>query len=175
MFLYHSGNSYASQKVRIYLAEKEIAWESFHIDLLRQEQITDKAYRAIHPRGLVPALKDGTSVICNSTEIMEYIEAHYVKKSTPIDLKLIAALHDFCKRDEELHDPHLRTLSYYYLWMANEPTEEEKSRVLALAAIHPDPARGIFLARAIQRQITEKELESAKEAIMGALEDLEYR
>ena len=61
--LYHCDESYASQKVRVYFLEKGIEWQSHHIDVLNQEHIIDSSYRLIHPRGLVPALKDGEDSI----------------------------------------------------------------------------------------------------------------
>jgi hypothetical protein len=71
--LYHDYRSYSSQKVQVYLSEKKIKWKSHPIDLLKQEHILDETYKYIHPRGIVPALKDVEVIICNSTEIMEYI------------------------------------------------------------------------------------------------------
>src|SRR3990167_9835483 len=150
--LYHCHNSYASQKVRLYLAERSIPWESHHIDLLKQEHIT-KEYVKINPRGLVPALDDDGKIILNSTDIMQYIEDHYVKDIL-IGADLSRQIYEFGKKDEDLHDPHIRTLSYHYLWMNREASPEEVDRVLTLAKKHPDRARGEFLARAIQRQIT---------------------
>lgn len=174
--LYHDPRSYSSQKVQVYLSEKEIKWKSHPIDLLRQEHILDETYRTIHPRGIVPALKDGEAIICNSTEIMEYISKTYLPKSDVFfNSSLSAAIHHFCKEDELLHDPHIRTLSYYNLWMASTRSDEENNRLLALAAKHPDKIRGKFLTKAVQRKITSDELKSANTAIINALSDMEKK
>lgn len=169
--LYYCHKSYASQKVRLYLAEKNIPWEGHHIDLLTQEHLTDE-YIKINPRGLVPALDDNGKIILNSTDIMRYIEDNYVEKSLSHP-RFDNEIYAFSKRDEDLHDPHIRTLSYHYLWMANNRSAEEINRVLELAKRHPDKARGDFLARAVQKQITEKEILIAKQEIIAALDEME--
>ena len=169
--LYHCHNSYASQKVRLYLKEMNIPWESQHIDLLKQEHLTDE-YIKINPRGLVPALDDNGCIILNSTDIMQYLHDNYVNEASP-DLGLAKELYDFCKQDESLHDPHIRTLSYHHLWMTGEQNPDEVERVLLLSKKYPDKARGEFLARAVQRQITENELACAKKQIVAAIDDME--
>ncbi|MCP4474211.1 MAG: glutathione S-transferase family protein [Gammaproteobacteria bacterium] len=120
--LYHSMRSYASQKVRLYLAEKSIPWKSQHIDLLKQEHLTP-TYIAINPRALVPTLIAGDKTIFNSSDIMQYIEDHFPSTAT-IDADLSKRIYNFCKDDEKLHDPHIRTLSYHYLWlrMCSDPS-----------------------------------------------------
>ncbi len=173
LLLYHCSNSYASQKVRLYLAENSISWESYHIDLLKQEHLTE-AYIKINPRGLVPALADNGKIILNSTDIMRYLEEHYVKRSS-FSKEPKQEIYDFCKRDEGLHDPHIRTLSYHYLWMNQNKTPEEISRILELAKKHPDNARGAFLARAIQRQLTAAEIALAKTEVVVAIKEMEER
>ena len=174
--LYHDCKSYSSQKVQVYLSEKGIKWKSHHFDLLKQEHILDETYKHINSRGLVPALKDGDVIICNSTEIMEYISTKYLPKSDVFfHSSLSAAIHDFCKKDESLHDPHIRTLSYCNLWMAGIRSDDENNRLLALAAKHPDKARGKFLAKAVKGKITLEEINQATIAIRNALSDMEEK
>lgn len=172
--LYNDYRSYASQKVRVFLSEKGIQWKNYYFDLLKQEHLLDETYKYINPRGLVPALKDGELIICNSTEIMEYISTQYLPKSED-SLSLSAAIHEFCKQDELLHDPHIRILSYYHLWMANVRSKEENNRLLDLAAKHPDRARGEFLARAVLGKFTPEEIQLANTAIINALSDMEKK
>jgi|GEM_PF-4182307 len=174
--LYHDRKSYASQKVQVYLAEKGVKWISHPFDLLKQEHILDQTYRSINPRGLVPALKDGEIIICNSTDIMEYISKKYLPKTDVFfNPSISAVVHDFCKKDELLHDPHIRTLSYHNLWMAKVRTDEENNRLLELAAKHPDKARGAFLAKAVKGEFTVGEIKLANTAITNALVDMEQK
>nr|MBP9742001.1 glutathione S-transferase [Burkholderiales bacterium] len=174
--LYHDYRSYASQKVQVYLSEKGIEWKSHHIDLIKKENILDETYKYIHPQGLVPALKDGEIIICNSTEIMEYISKKYLPQSDVFfNLGLSTVVHRFCKNDELLHDPHIRILSYYNLWMAGIRSDEENEHLLLLAAKHPNKARGEFLAKAVNVQITSEEIKFANAAIINTLSDMEEK
>lgn len=172
--LYNDYKSYACQKVRVHLSENGIKWKNHHFDLLKQEHLLDETYKHINPRGLVPALKEGELIICNSTEIMEYISEKYLLQSDEL-LSLSAAIHDFCKQDESLHDPHIRILSYYNLWMAGVRSDEENNRLLNIAAKHPDRARGEFLENAVMGKITSEEIKLANTEIINALSDMEKK
>ena len=55
--LYHNDMSVCSQKVRLALAEKGLAWEGKHLNL-RQGDQTDPAYLRLNPNGVVPTLVD---------------------------------------------------------------------------------------------------------------------
>lgn len=174
--LYHDPRSYACQKVLVYLFEKGVKWEAENINLLKQEHILDETYKYINPEGTVPALKDGDAIICNSTEIMEYISTKYLPRSDIFfNSSLAATVHDFCKHDELLHDPHIRILSYFNLWMAGIRSHEENNRLLDLAAKHPNRIRGEFLAKAVNGKITPGEIQAANTAIINALSDMENR
>ncbi len=72
--LLHYGASPSSQKVRILLNEKNLAWESHHIDLSRQQHATPWFLR-INPRGVVPVLVHDGVVHVESSDIMEYVDA----------------------------------------------------------------------------------------------------
>jgi glutathione S-transferase len=72
--LLHYGASPSSQKVRILLNEKNLAWESHHIDLSKQQHVTSWFLR-INPRGVVPVLVHDGVVHVESSDIMEYIDA----------------------------------------------------------------------------------------------------
>lgn len=174
--LYHDPRSYACQKVLVYLVEKGVKWKSHHINLLKQEHILDENYKYINPRVTVPALKDGNIIICDSTEIMEYISTQYLPCSDLFfNSSLAIAIHDFCKQDELLHDPHIRILSYYNLWMAKVRSDEENNRLLELATKHPNRVRGEFLAKAVLNNITSEEIKEANLAITNALSDMENK
>ncbi len=176
LILHNDHKSYASQKVLVYLAEKEIKFDNHNFDLTKQEHILDNNYRYINPQVTVPALQDGATTICNSTEIMEYVSNKYLDKSDVFfDATLAPAIHDFCKKDELLHDPHLRILSYSKLWFAKEKSTEEINRLLAMAAKHPNKVRGAFLARAAQGNFTLEEIQLANTAIINAMLDMEKK
>jgi len=71
--LYHAHVSTCSQKVRLCLAEKQLARASHPIEFAHGEHLTP-AYLAINPNGVVPTLvHDGRPVI-DSSVICEYLE-----------------------------------------------------------------------------------------------------
>jgi len=71
--LWHAGNSNCSQRVRMVLEEKGVAWTSHPVDLLNFEHATPE-YQEIHPRGLVPALIDNGRTIIDSNDIIAHID-----------------------------------------------------------------------------------------------------
>jgi glutathione S-transferase len=71
--LYHAHISTCSQKVRLCLAEKGLAWTSHPIEFATGEHLTP-AYLELNPNGVVPTLvHDGRPVI-DSSVICEYLE-----------------------------------------------------------------------------------------------------
>ena len=72
--LYHGANSVCSIKVRIVLKEKNLEWESRHVDLPKGEQFTP-TYLAINPRAIVPVLNHDGILIYESSVICEYLDA----------------------------------------------------------------------------------------------------
>ena len=71
--LYHAHISTCSQKVRLCLAEKELAWTSHPIEFARGEHLT-AAYLALNPNGVVPTLVDDARPVIDSSVICEYLE-----------------------------------------------------------------------------------------------------
>jgi maleylpyruvate isomerase len=80
MKLYNFFRSSASYRVRIALNLKGLDYEQAPIHLRRGggEQL-DRAYRAINPQALVPALEDDGRILTQSLAIIEYLEERYPK------------------------------------------------------------------------------------------------
>lgn len=74
--LYHSTHSTCSQKVRLCLAEKGLAWTGHHLNLRRFDQLKP-AFLALNPAGMVPVLVDDGRVLAESRIINEYLEDAY--------------------------------------------------------------------------------------------------
>jgi len=72
--LLHFDASPDSQKVRILLNEKNIDWESHHIDLRKNQHVTPW-FLSVNPRGVVPVLVHDGAVHVDSNDIMEYVDA----------------------------------------------------------------------------------------------------
>lgn len=71
--LYHATQSTCSQKVRLCLAEKGLAWKSRHVNLRAFEQLAP-AFLALNPDAVVPVLVHDGRVIRESLVINEYLE-----------------------------------------------------------------------------------------------------
>lgn len=74
--LYHSLHSTCSQKVRLCLAEKSLAWTGEHLSLRAFDHLQPK-FLALNPAGLVPVLVDHGTMVTESRIINEYLEDVY--------------------------------------------------------------------------------------------------
>jgi glutathione S-transferase len=110
--LHFSGSS-CSQKLRIFLNLKGIAWESHPVDLHSNENF-QPWFLGVNPRGLVPVLVHDGAVHIESNDIVEYLE-----KTFPSP-KLIPAGHEnevsaLLRHEDDLH-LDLRTLSFRFVF-----------------------------------------------------------
>ncbi len=125
--LYHNDMSACAQKVRVTLAEKQLQWESYHLDLRAGDQQTPE-YLKLNPRGVVPTLVDNGRVVRESTVIMEYLDDEYPEpRLRPADFYLRAQMRLWTKRLDEGPDaaytPYLTRLDHLNLlaWIADRP------------------------------------------------------
>jgi glutathione S-transferase len=81
--LYHSPISTCSQKVRLCLAEKALAWTSRPIDFARREHLTAD-YLKLNPNGVVPTLVHDGQPVIDSSVICEYLEEIAPASGTPL-------------------------------------------------------------------------------------------
>lgn len=72
--LFHFPASLCSQKVRLALLEKGVAWHSRPVNLLRDANL-DPAYVQINPRAVVPTLQAGELTVIDSATILEFIDS----------------------------------------------------------------------------------------------------
>ena len=71
--LYHNDMSVCAQKVRLCLAEKQLAYKENHLNLRAGDQKRPE-YLALNPNGYVPTLVHDDFVLGESTVICEYID-----------------------------------------------------------------------------------------------------
>lgn len=71
--LHHGWRSSASRRVRLVLAEKQLAYSSHLVDMLRGDQHSP-AYLALNPNGVVPTLVHDGRVLYESAVIAEYLD-----------------------------------------------------------------------------------------------------
>jgi glutathione S-transferase len=110
--LYHHGTSTCAAKVRLALAEKQLAWTGHYVDLLAGEQFRPE-FLKINAKGVGPVLVHDGRIVRESTVICEYLEevfpGHPVYPDTPGER---AQVRIWTKAvDEELH-PACSTITY---------------------------------------------------------------
>ena len=76
LHLFHFAMSNCSQRVRMILEEKGLAWTSHHVDLMKMEHVTGENGR-LNPKGVVPTLVDNGQVIYESHDIISYLDQYY--------------------------------------------------------------------------------------------------
>ncbi|MDJ0927192.1 MAG: glutathione S-transferase family protein [Gammaproteobacteria bacterium] len=138
--LYHNAISTCSQKVRLALAEKGIAFESVELDLLAGEQKRPD-YLALNPGGVVPTLVNGDDVVIESTVINEYLDDEFPESPLrPADTAARAAMRVWTKKIDESVHPFTVTLSFgiaFRLGVLNRSADEQQAFIDGFT----DPAR----------------------------------
>jgi glutathione S-transferase len=71
--LYNAPVSTCSQKVRLVLAEKDIAWQDRRVSFAKHEHISDW-YLKLNPNGVLPTLVHNGRAVLDSSVIGEYLE-----------------------------------------------------------------------------------------------------
>jgi glutathione S-transferase len=125
--LYHAKISTCSQKVRLVLAEKNLAWKSSIVNLAAGQQLSPE-YLKINPNGVVPTLIDDGHIVRDSTVINEYIEdVHSSKPLRPTDPKLVTRMREWQQYIDEVPTPAVRPLSFntYFLPIWSGMSDEE--------------------------------------------------
>ena len=116
LHLWHAPMSSCSQRVRIALAETGKPFVSHVIDLERNEHAS-KAYQAIHPKGLVPALVEDGHLYIESVDIIQKVagsDSSLANSASPELLKMA---------DEAQLD--LKLLSFEFLFRSRPPSRPE--------------------------------------------------
>ena len=171
--LYDNDMSTCSQKVRLVLAEKSLAWEDRHLDLRAGDQQAPD-YVALNPRAVVPTLVDDGRVIRESNVILEYLDDVCPDPPLrPADAFGCAQVRLWTKRlDEGHHDIATSMLStgiaFRHQYLAKSEEELE-----ALMAKTPDPAKRERRRSVIQRGTEAPEFETAVSMWVALLDDME--
>ncbi|ATE65468.1 glutathione S-transferase family protein [Rhizorhabdus dicambivorans] len=123
LHLFHAHFSSCSQKVRLVLAEKGIAWQSHPIDLGANENISER-YLGINPRGLVPALVDDGDVHIESNDIIFHLEDKF-----PQPVLIPAAnrgeAEAILRAEDDLH-LDIRNVTFHFLFETPAPPKSAK-------------------------------------------------
>jgi glutathione S-transferase len=132
LHLYHYVASNSSQKVRVCLEEKGLAWSSHPVDITASEHVSP-GYLAINPRAQVPALVHDGRVVVESNEIIDYLDRTFpdppLRPAEPMEAELMygwLGLWDTIQ-------PSLKTLSYKHLFKARAAEVRNKFAIYEAA------------------------------------------
>jgi len=167
--LYHNALSTCSQKVRLVLAEKNLAYESREIDLLGGGQ-HDPEYAKLNPNHVVPTLVDEDRVLIESSLINEYLEDAYPEP--PLLPKDAAARHAarlWTKRIDEKVHPAAGIITYAIgprFLLLQQPPEAREAHIEAI----PDPARRAQRRSVIENGVKAPEFAGALAQFVGLVD-----
>uniref|UniRef100_A0A8C3RX42 Ganglioside-induced differentiation-associated protein 1 n=1 Tax=Chelydra serpentina TaxID=8475 RepID=A0A8C3RX42_CHESE len=82
LILYHWTHSFCSQKVRLVIAEKALKCEEHDVSLPLSEH-NEPWFMRLNSSGEVPVLIHGENIICEATQIIDYLEETFVDEKTP--------------------------------------------------------------------------------------------
>jgi|APSaa5957512535_1039671.scaffolds.fasta_scaffold94906_1 ganglioside-induced differentiation-associated protein 1 len=147
--LYHGLASTCSKKVRMCLAEKGLEWESRLLNLQKFEQ-HDPDYLKLNPKGVVPTLVHDGEPICESTHIIDYLEANFPQPSlSPTDASCLARMKGWEKWSDEVGYAAVYVPTWDKLSrpVAQKLTDEELETVLGRVPTEERRARWQQVAR----------------------------
>jgi len=109
--LYHNDMSVCAQKVRFVLGEKDLKWDSHHLNLRAGDQQRPD-YVRLNPNAVVPTLVDNGKVIIESTVIAEYLDDAYPEpRLRPSDATARAQMRLWTQQLDESVHAATRTIS----------------------------------------------------------------
>lgn len=127
LVLYNAAQSTCSQKVRLSLWEKGLAFEEVKLDLFQGDQLTAE-YKQLNPNGVVPTLVHNDEVIIDSSVILEYLDDLFPEVALRPESALARAqMRVWLRFFEEVPVPAIRIPSYNRVFLRHyqNMTEEE--------------------------------------------------
>jgi glutathione S-transferase len=127
LVLYNAAQSTCSQKVRLSLWEKGLAFEEVKLDLFQGDQLTAE-YKRLNPNGVVPTLVHNDQVIIDSSVILEYLDDLFPEVELRPETALARAqMRVWLRFFEEVPVPAIRIPSYNRVFLRHyqNMTEEE--------------------------------------------------
>ena len=112
--LYNFSQSTCSLKVRLLLAEKDLAWQDHRLISSNHEHLSEW-YLKLNPNGVVPTLLDKGKPIFESTSILEYLEDRFPDKSfRPENIYLRSQMRAWLVFVDVWSGPAIRVPSFHF-------------------------------------------------------------
>ncbi len=170
LVLHNAPQSTCSQKVRICLWEKSLAFSEEKLDLFKGDQLTAK-YKELNPNGVVPTLVHDDQVIIDSSVIIEYLDEFSpelpLSPATPVGR---AHMREWMRFFEEVPAPAVRVPSYnrVFLRLFQKMTDEE-----FIAFGESKPLRKDFFLRMGRKGYSDEEVQQAQDRLRMTVERME--
>jgi glutathione S-transferase len=170
--LYHDWSSFCSIKVRLCLAEKNLAWESRFVDLMKLDQLKPD-YIKLNPNAVVPTLVHDGRAIWESSFINEYLDETFPDVPlVPKDPFAKARMRYWVKYEDDVLHPVIRPASFNLMIrkaIAALPPEHVEARL----ANHPNPSRAADFRAAAGKPADAKAVEDATVRIQQAIDRMD--
>ena len=169
--LYHANHSTCSQKVRLCLAEKGLAFESRLVNLATNEHLTPE-YLAINPNGVVPTLVHDGKVVKDSGVICEYLEEVFPEvallPSDPVDR---AEVRGWIRYLDEVPTSAIRVPSFNMAFLPRYDGLDDKAFQAEQADIRP--LRKHFYEKMGRKGFDDVEVDNAMEQFAASIARME--
>ncbi len=178
LHLYHAALSNCAMRVRMVLEEKNLPWESHHLDITKKEHITPE-YFGINPNGVVPTLVHDGVVIIESDDIIDYIDQTFTEPQLrPAIEQDLERMYWWLKSAVEIHVTGVKTYIYYHKMQGKMTQSEEQKKAYEklqtneeLIQFHRNCSAGISQEEAVE---AEKTLDSFFEKANAILLDSDW-
>ncbi|OGA18984.1 MAG: hypothetical protein A3H32_20970 [Betaproteobacteria bacterium RIFCSPLOWO2_02_FULL_63_19] len=172
--LYNYWSSVCSQKVRVCLAEKGLAYENRHVNLFEFDHWKPE-YLKMNPNAVVPALDHDGHIVIESNVILEYLDDCFPQvRLSPQDANARARMRLWMFYSEGVAHENIATCSYNPRHAARHKakghTNEDLKRI---AAGCPNPIIRNRLLRRAEHGVSDAEENEAYEALDFVLDRME--
>ncbi len=172
--LHNYWSSVCSQKVRICLAEKGLAFENRHVNLFEFDHWRPE-YLKMNPKAVVPALDHDGRIVVESNVILEYLEDCFPQvRLRPEDAYAKTQMRLWLFNSEEIAHENVNTCSYNPRHAARHRAKGHTSDDLKrMAAGCPNPVIRNRLLHRAAFGVTDAEENQAYEALDFLLDNME--
>jgi glutathione S-transferase len=174
--LYHYWSSVCSQKARLCLAEKQLEWDSVHVDIFRFENY-EPAYTRLNPKAVVPTLDHDGRILIESNVILEYLEDAFPQvRLRPDDHYERSLMRLWVYNSEEQGHWNVNVCSHNARHAKRlQAAGISDDEVLAAADKCPNPMIGLRLRRRVEVGVSEAEESEALAKLEYMLGQMEAR
>ena len=151
--------------------EKNLPWESHHLDILDKKENLADEYLAINPNGLVPALVHDGTVVTESADILLYLEENFPEpRLIPSDPELKTEMEYWVKLASSSHLETIKTFVYGTMGSITKKGVDME----AYANVQMDEKLTTFHNKALEG-FSKEEVEAAHNKILELFKQIETR